>query len=487
MKLPRQLQLKAKQLWQTKRHFRKPVDPDSLRVRLTVGVVSVAIVGLGSVAIWIAWKMQEILISTHKDNVQYISDRLPHHVEIYSEMMPLPEATQRAIDNLATKQIYLWVENKEGQVLAHSRQIDNPNTVYALYETPMPPFVLQVRQVDGRYWVLCAGYLEVNGERAGIFFVAQDVNTDRQVFAELIRNLGLASAVAIATTTVVLAVYVKRSLQPLQEMSQLTEAISAEQLGEARVHFERAPTEVKELAHTFDRMLMRLFESWEQQRQFVSNVSHELRTPLTIVSGYLQSTLRRGNNLSDLQREALVTAATEADRTIQLLADLLTLARADNGQVRFRLEPLNLHEFLATVVEMGRQYSGRKIDLSSPYASLQLCVDSDRFKQVLLNLIDNAVKYSDPEEPIAVSVEVEGEWAHVKVSDRGVGIPLYHQARIFDRFYRVDEARSRATGGTGLGLSIVKMLVEGMGGRITVASKPGEGSTFTVSFPILAL
>jgi signal transduction histidine kinase len=307
----------------------------------------------------------------------------------------------------------------------------------------------------------------------------------------LIRTLALASGAAIAAMTVAIALYVRRSLRPVLEIGQLADRISVRELDTARIQLQNAPSEVRQLAQTCNTMLDRLAQSWEQQRQFVSNVSHELRTPLTLVSGYLQSTLRRATNLSEPQREALEIAASEAERTIQLLQDLLDLARADRGYLHFQLEPLLIADLVAEVVEMAKQYSHREIAIVCGEDLLEASADRNRLKQVLLNLIDNAVKYSPSDTEIKVGVRSFGDRAIVEICDRGVGIPLAQQGRIFERFYRVDEARSRsvspgeslATGGTGLGLSIVKTLVEGMGGTVTVRSKPGEGSTFGVILP----
>lgn len=301
------------------------------------------------------------------------------------------------------------------------------------------------------------------------------------MFLQLVRNLGIASILAIAGTTVAIAFYVKRSLLPLQRMSQLTEKVSAERLGEAQMQLDHAPSEVKQLAQTFDQMLVRLFDSWEQQRQFVSNVSHELRTPLTLVSAYLQSTLRRGSNLTAPQREALEIASSEAQRTVQLLQDLLILARADSGYMHLQLEPLVINDFLEEVAGMAREYSNRAIALESTTRSIEVQADANHLKQVLLNLIDNAVKYSDSEQPVTLKLEQRGDQAVIQVRDHGMGIPLQKQTRIFERFYRVDDARSRSTGGTGLDLSIVKTLVEAMGGEVSVSSQMGEGTAFTLT------
>jgi Histidine kinase-, DNA gyrase B-, and HSP90-like ATPase len=170
--------------------------------------------------------------------------------------------------------------------------------------------------------------------------------------------------------------------------------------------------------------------------------------------------------------------------TIQLLQDLLELERVDSGGMYFDFQPIILNEFIEEVVKTARECSDRQIQFNSFPNPIVIKADPNRLKQVLLNLIDNAVNYSE-RDPITYTMNSQKMQAIIQVSDRGIGIPLAQQIRIFDRFYRVDETRSRTTGGTGLGLSIVKTLVEGMGGNISVYSQLGKGSTFTVNFPLL--
>jgi signal transduction histidine kinase len=200
------------------------------------------------------------------------------------------------------------------------------------------------------------------------------------------------------------------------------------------------------------------------------------------VLGYLQSLLRRSTNLNDYQQEALETAAAEADRTVRLLQDLLDLARADSGYAHYRLERVGLNDLIAEVVGMAEKFSNRLIRIEAK-ERIEAVVDRDRLKQVLINLIDNAVKYSESEQPIELNLERTNQHAIIHIQDHGIGIPLQDQSRVFERFYRVDEARARSTGGHGLGLAIVKTLVEGMGGSISVRSKPEEGSVFTIALP----
>jgi signal transduction histidine kinase len=456
-------------------------DPFSLQLRLTVGIAVVSITGLSAVAIWTSWYMQQILIQAQKHHIEYLSDRFPHDVEVYSEMMSLETGMQKAIENLTTGDTLLWVRRSDGSISAQSSALQlNPTNNLLSSKIPLIP---KLYRVNGRYWIACGTPLQVQGERLGKIYVAKDITSEQTMFLSLIRTLGIASLLSITVMIVVISFYIKRSLQPLCQMSQLTQTISADDLGQARLHLDKAPSEVKELAQTFDNMLNRLFEAWEQQRQFVSNVSHELRTPLTIVSGYLQSTLRRGKNLTPPQQEALGIAAAEADRTVQLLQDLLDLARVDHGRMHFHLEPFVLNDLVAEVVEMAVQYSNRGINCDSVSDVIEVLADRDRLKQVLLNLIDNAVKYSDPDQPVTVKLDQQGEQVRIQVCDRGQGIPLAQQSRIFERFCRGDENRARSPGGTGLGLSIVKTLVEGMGGQVSVRSQLSQGSVFTVLLP----
>jgi signal transduction histidine kinase len=261
----------------------------------------------------------------------------------------------------------------------------------------------------------------------------------------------------------------------------MASVISVEDLGSVQLYLDHAPSEVKELAQTLNMLLSRLSKSWEQERQLVSNISHELRTPLTIIHGYLQSILRRKSNLTEIQQEALETAASEAERTIHLLQDLLDLARADSGYLHFQMQPIVLNDLVEEVVVMARKYSDRQITIESVAYPIEVRADYNRLKQVLLNLINNAVNYSESDTQIVLKLNQMHEKIIIQVCDQGYGIPLQHQARIFERFYRVDESRSHMTGGYGLGLSIVKTFVESMGGSVSVESKLGEGSIFTIT------
>ncbi|BAZ41616.1 two-component sensor histidine kinase [Calothrix sp. NIES-4101] len=467
----------------------KKLDLFSLRLRLTFGVAILSMLGLGSLATWTAWKMQQIMIDNHKRNVEQISSRLPHDIKIYMEMSLQETVLQKVINNLTTHNTFLLFRSPNNQILAQSTTWDLlPNsTATNLMNFSNQANKAQIYELNGRYFVLCGKTLEVKGQLLGNISIAQDITEEQQMFAQMMRDLSIISFAVITIMAFAIAYYIKHSLIPLRHLSQMTSIISPQDLGEAQVSIKNAPSEVKELAQTFNMMLSRLSQAWEQERQFVSNVSHELRTPLTIVRGYLESVLRRKNNLTELQIEALETATEEAERTISLLQDLLELARADNGNLHLHIESNILDNLILEVVEMAQKFNdknSRTIMFHPANKPIIAKFDVNRLRQVLLNLIDNASKYSEPNTTIVVKLKQEGEKAIIQVCDRGYGISLQNQSRIFERFYRIDEARNRTSGGSGLGLSIVKTLVEAMGGSITVSSQLEQGSVFIVSLPI---
>ncbi|MEH2380942.1 MAG: ATP-binding protein [Nostoc sp.] len=461
------------------------IDPFSLQSRLTVGIAAFSALVLGSLATWTSWKMQQILVDSHNNNIEEIAKRLPRDVQLYSEMMQPETGLQKAINNLANTNTLLWLKSPDNKILVKSATLDllSDTTVAELMSLTKMQIKPQVYKVNQSYFVLCGSSVQVQGKLLGELFVVKDITREQRMFVVMVQSLAITSVLAIIILTTAIALYIRRSLQPLRQLNQMASTISAEDLGQAQLYLDNAPSEVKELAQTLTMLLSRLSQSWEQEREFVSNVSHELRTPLTIVHGYLQSVLRRQNNLTQTQQEALETAASEAERTIRLLQDLLDLARADSGYLYFQMKSYVLNDLVEEVVVMAEKYSDRVITIESKVYPIEVKADYSRLKQVLLNLIDNAVNYSEANTPVIFKLNQLQDKAIIQICDKGYGIPLQQQARIFERFYRVDESRSHATGGCGLGLSIVKTLVEGMGGSVSVQSKLGEGSTFTISLP----
>jgi len=220
--------------------------------------------------------------------------------------------------------------------------------------------------------------------------------------------------------------------------------------------------------------------------EFVANVSHELRTPLTAIKGYLETLLHGALEEPAHARRFLETAHTHAERLGRLVDDLLQLSDVETGRVTLRLEPVDLREVAATAVAMfERPAAGKALTLANdvpPGVSVQ--ADRDRLVQILVNLVDNAVKYTPDRGRVAIGATPAGGGSvELRVADTGIGIPSTDLPRITERFYRVDRARSRELGGTGLGLAIVKHLVQAHGGALRVESELGKGTTVRVTLP----
>lgn len=225
----------------------------------------------------------------------------------------------------------------------------------------------------------------------------------------------------------------------------------------------------------------------EQMRsEFVANVSHELKTPLTSIKGFAE-TLKSGA-IKDIETrdKFLDIINIEADRLTRLINDILSLSELENKRQNIVNERINLNEAVEEIQYIMESLARLKeINLYFNYNERPLWVmgNHDKVKQLLINLIDNGIKYTPKGGSVKVTVYSSGEFAHIEIADTGIGISKEHLSRIFERFYRVDKGRSRAMGGTGLGLAIVKHIVAAMGGSITVESEIGKGSTFTVIIP----
>lgn len=457
----------------------------SLQFRLTLELVTISILGLGSVAVWAGWQLEQNLVTSHKQKLEYIAINFPDQVAFYSEVGTLETGLIQTINKVSKPGLVVWVKNSEGRLLAHSPNLFSSfpeiRNLDQLSQVPATPEIFNVGQ---RYVVLCGNPISVHGQVLGKVYFSQDITEDQEKLNTGLSRLLLVSVLIIMILTIAISQRIAKAMEPLAQMSQVAGAISADDLHRAKLELEKAPDEVLGLAQAFNQMLFRLSGSWEQQRQFVGNVSHELRTPLTIVVGYLQSLLRRSTNLSDYQRQAVETATAETERTIRMLQDLLDLARADSGHLHFRIHPVMLNTLIPEVAAMSQKVSNRVINVLVTDEDVVTCADSDRLQQVLINLLDNAIKYSGPQQPVDLILEKTENSAMIQIRDYGIGIPLQHQNRIFERFYRVDESMTRSRDGTGLGLAIAKSLIEGMNGRISVRSKPGEGSIFRINLPL---
>jgi heavy metal sensor kinase len=324
----------------------------------------------------------------------------------------------------------------------------------------------------------------------GVPAVLQISRPEREVRAAL-GQLSMLMAIAIPLILLLAVVgglfMAGRALGPVDRITRAAQSIGAEDLSK-RLNLPPAPDEVGRLATTFDQMLDRLDRAFRRQQQFTADASHELRTPLAVLRSEADVALERPRTAAEYQ-QALANIRSDAARMARLLSGLLTLARADGGREALTMEPLALdvlaEEVVASMAPLAQTRSVHLERSSTDWQPAMVSGDQTRLMELTVNLIDNGLKYTPEGGTVTVSVGQERDEAVLRVSDTGIGIASKDLPHLFERFYRVDQARARSDGGFGLGLALSQWIVETHGGSITVASQPGAGSTFTVRLPLL--
>jgi heavy metal sensor kinase len=303
----------------------------------------------------------------------------------------------------------------------------------------------------------------------------------------LLLILGISIPVALLLSSFGGLVLANQALSPVDRITTAAEAIGAGDLTK-RVPTPAKMDEIGRLAATFNQMIARLQAAFERQKQFTSDASHELRTPLAVLRGDIELTLRRERTAEEYQR-TLASNLEEIIRLSRLVEDLLMLARADAGRVELRCEPVNLTELCQKMTEYISPLAEQReqtLRYHAPAEAVWVKADVQRIKQLLLNLLDNAIKYTEPRGTITLTLAMEEGCAALAVADTGRGIPAEDVPHVFERFFRRSAKTSdRSAPGSGLGLSIVKWIVDAHGGKIEVQSQLGVGTTFTTKLPLL--
>ena len=245
--------------------------------------------------------------------------------------------------------------------------------------------------------------------------------------------------------------------------------------------------ETARMSAVYNESLLRLKHLDESRQEFVSNVSHELKTPITSIRILADTLIAMGEAPVELYQEFMTDISEEIDRESRIIDDLLEMVRLDRNNAVLQVERVNINELLESVLKRLTGAADRRnisITLES-IRSVSADVDELKFSRVISNLVENAIKYNKDGGSVNVSLNADQTYFYVKIVDTGVGIPEDEIGKIFERFYRVDKARSRETGGTGLGLSICKNIIQLHHGVIRVSSDYGEGSTFVVRIPLI--
>lgn len=328
-----------------------------------------------------------------------------------------------------------------------------------------------------------------SGKLTGYIVVKNEMSYYNGLMKDLLKWMALISLVAIVLFTLIAFIIVRDIVKPIKEMSRVSLEVNDDPNSTARIRDFHRNDELQELAVSFNQMLDRMQRYIDQQKEFVGDVSHELRTPVAVIEGHLNMLDRWGKDDPAILEESISASLQEAKRMQHLIQEMLDLTRAEQINVQYPNATTKVAEVLERVVgDMSLVHQDFSISLDTddlPFDT-EIQIYQGHLEQLLVILIDNGIKYSTDRKELNVSAGLAQNEVHIIVQDFGEGISKEEQSKIFNRFYRVDKARTREKGGNGLGLSIAQKLVTSYHGKISVDSVEGQGSQFIMVFPALS-
>jgi heavy metal sensor kinase len=385
---------------------------------------------------------------------------------------------------------FVRITQRDGAVIYLSQSPTNQGFDPAVLPPPIWPAdteaFRQVPLLGGRRMLLTAHALQLTG---GDRYLVETGAPMDSVQADLKKWLLFLAAMLPVVLAIAVGggfVLVKRALLPVDRITASAERISSQNLSE-RLPMTQTGDEVERLSLALNRMIERLDSAFRYSRRFVADASHELRTPLTVLKGELE-TLVQQPQFTENWRDRVGSALEEVDRLTHIVEGLFAISRLDAGEAAAEWVPLDLAQLVsATVDQMSLLAEDKGIRLSCD-ATRDVWVEGDRarLKQIAVNLLDNAIKYTPAGGAVALKIGVEDGKAVLEVTDTGIGIPSEALPQVFERFFRVDGARTREQGGAGLGLSIVKSICAAHHGQVRAMSNHGQGSRFRVELPFFS-
>ena len=472
--------------------------PPGIRLQLMLWYTGIFVVLFFLLGTILYIRLQAGLVATYDMSLKMRTDQLIADItsdggsidfqDITEEMLFLDHSTLRKKGENADVNLSALVRilDAKGHLLAMTD---------AFHELQVPPIsVTQTLQVvswqgtvttsNGIRVRLYSTRLISNGTLFGVIQVGQSLDPLDSTLDEIVEELLLIAPFALVASIIGSYWLARRAFVPIYHLTNTAEEISAGDL-HRRVPVPRARDEVQLLALTFNKMIGRLHKAFMQQRRFIADASHELRTPVAAIRSMTDVTLAQPPQLEECL-SVLSNVNSEAERLGELIRDLLILARSDEGQVSLDHELVRLDHLVSDVIATLEPLAGeRGIELLT--AKLEPATvrgDISRLIQCVINLLDNALAYTNAGGSVTLSVEIRDRSGYIVVQDTGMGIAPEDRLHIFERFYRTDPARTRKVGGSGLGLSIVDWVIRAHEGSIQVESQVGQGSTFTLSLPL---
>ncbi len=451
----------------------------TIRTRLTLWYSSllaiiIAVFGIALVAV-----LNGAWIELVQNNLKIVYQQVSNQIEITPNGQMIVPLTDMS-ESVGFAPFYIQVWDWNGRQVS----LSSPNYAQPLDRAAMTSGGQQWSHVftaDGKHlYVLTYPIITSLSTRPVIIQVATRLDTIDLATSRLLRVMIGVGGIAWLLSIMIGSLIAGRALEPIDAIAHTAARITAADDLSRRIPYNGPNDELGMLTVTFNATLERLERLFKSQRRFVADVSHELRTPLTTLQGNLDLIKRFGAD-----KESIDAMESEMRRMSRLVSDLLLLARADSGNLPLKKEIIDLDTLIVEVFREARILGPNHTIKLAQVTPVRINADADRIKQLLLNLVSNAIKYTPPGGTVTLSLTVRNGYAFASITDTGVGIPKSDLDLIFERFYRVDKARSREAGGTGLGLSIAQWIAKSHGGRIVAESVEKEGSTFSLQIPAL--
>jgi heavy metal sensor kinase len=459
---------------------------DSVRTRLTLWHAAVLALSLIVFAVLVYYAAAGTFYARQDELLRSTAETVASaYVQELEEEDSIAKANEVVLAEMVYPNRYVEVADAEGRIVAWSSNL-------AGHLLTVPTVTLSEAKQRGSSFVV-VNNLRVavvplspdQNKQLGFGIVAEPLSVVDDALRRLRRDLFTGVPIILLLASVGGYFLARKSLLPIALMNQQTQRITAENLS-AQLDVANPRDEVGRLAQTINALLARMDAAFKEQQRFIADASHELRTPLAVLRGETEVALERERATAEYQR-SLELIKDEAEHLSRIVEDLFMLARQPTDASSLMKEAVGLNEVVAECARAAQVLAtqkGLRLNVQPSLPRISVSGDDEMLKRMLINLLDNAVKYTPAGGEISIALASQNGNALIIVSDTGIGITAEDQPHIFDRFYRADKARSRALGGAGLGLSIARWIVEGHGGSLSVSSVVGRGSAFTVDLPL---
>lgn len=414
----------------------------------------------------------------------YINQTSAQQLKLVNQVIANEVKTLKDIPNIDLNNISQITENVDINLIYHDRIIYDTGEHYNL-PAPDSSTIRKIFKTEaGENKILYLNDIIIlsDGEKIGIQIV-KDMDNEEDFLHALSGIMLLIDGLVLVVAIIFGYIISRNALSPIDKITNQAKQISVSDLA-ARIHIDGPDDELKRLSNTFNDLIARIQHSYEKQNRFTLDASHELATPLAVIKGYIDVIDRWGKDDREVLNEGIESIKVELSNMTSLLDTLLFISKSDNEIFKPEKTKFLLNDLIEEIVKEGKLIDNKHDIFCNTYTDLQMEGDRRLIKQMIRAVVDNSIKYSPDNTKIDIYYKTMNGNAVIQVTDNGVGIPQEDLPHIFDRFYRVDKARSRSIGGSGLGLSIVKWIVDIHNGTVEAESEIGKGTKITINLPL---